>query len=305
MAFSVKFSSIRFLHNFVFIFHLAILIFVAGFFSKIDLDQPIKTFKRILLPYILVTIIYWIVYLPFGKPSPAIFIYPTYALWFLMALFLMKMALPILNKLKYPLLFSFFLALCFGFIKYDGDILGLSRTFVFLSAFLIGFYFKDYKLKVKEDYGKIMALLENDKFILVLSAVSFTLSILVAYCLPLNTIMMRYPYESPYLINILIRALIILLGIAITLILNRFMTNRECFLTKWGRNSMAIYIFHIFFVLILKKTTESFLYQQNEIIAVLFTLIVSLIIVWILSSDWISEYFNRITEACANLILKE
>ena len=52
MAFSTKFFSIDFLHSFVYLFHLAILFFVSGYFSKVDLKQPIKLFKRLLIPYI-------------------------------------------------------------------------------------------------------------------------------------------------------------------------------------------------------------------------------------------------------------
>ena len=83
------------------------------------------------------------------------------------------------------------------------------------------------------------------------------------------------------------------------------MTNNECFLTKWGRNSMAIYILHIFFIVLLKKFTKSFLYGQGEIFALLFTFIFSILIVTILSMDWISEYFNKIMDFFANLIFNE
>lgn len=305
MAFSTKFLSINYLHSYIFIFHLAILFFVAGYFSKIDLNQPIKIFKRILVPYILFTIIYWIIYIPFGKPSEAIFIYPTYALWFLLSLFFMKMALPILDKLRYPILFTFILALLFGFIKYTGDILSLSRTFCFLPVFLTGFYFNEYKARLREKYSNISSALENSKVIFLSVLIAFLASISVAYFIPGSIIMMKFPYDGSYLINIAIRALIIVLGIAITLIINRFMTDKECFLTKWGRNSMAIYILHIFFIVLVKKFTESFFYSQSEIVALLITFILSFLIVIFLSQDWISKCFNRTMEFFANLILKD
>ena len=305
MAFTTKFLSVNFFHNFVFIFHLAIFFFVAGYFSKIDLKQPIKIFKRIMIPYVVVTIVFWIFYLPFGKPSAAIFIYPTYALWFLLALFFMKMALPILDRLKYPILISFIIAIFFGFIKYPGDILGLSRTFSFLPVFLTGFYYNEYKVRFEEKYSQISLYLKNNKIIFLISLIVFSLSILVAYYIPLRIIMMKLPYQDSYLISLSLRALIIVLGIMITLILNRFMTNNECFLTKWGRNSMAIYILHIFFIVLLKKFTKFFLYGQGEIFALLFTFILSILIVTILSMDWISEYFNKIMDFFANLIFNE
>ena len=90
MAFLTKYASIDFIHHFVLIIHLPIFFFVAGYFTKIDENLIFKSVKRILIPYILFSIVYWAVYLPFGRPSKLIFIYPTYALWFLLALFFMK-----------------------------------------------------------------------------------------------------------------------------------------------------------------------------------------------------------------------
>ena len=305
MAFSTKFFSIDFLHSFVYLFHLAILFFVSGYFSKVDLKQPIKLFKRLLIPYILVTIVFWIIYIPIGNPTEAIFIYPTYALWFLLALFFMKMALPIIVKLKYPILLSFIWALLFGFIIYPGDILGLSRMFSFLPVFLVGFYYNDYKARFDENYSKLSSSLNNNKIIFIISCVVILTSILVAYYIPRAFIMMKYPYYDSYLIKIIARALIIVLGITITLILNRFMTNKECFLTKWGKNSMAVYILHIFIIVLIKKFTKSFIYGQSEIVALLITFILSFLIVIVLSEDWVSECFNKIMDIFANLILKE
>ena len=302
MSFLTKYESISFIHNFVFIFHLSVFFFVAGYFSKIDENIYIKSINRILMPYILFTIIYWILYLPFGRPSPMIFIYPSYALWFLLALFFMKIILPIVVRFRYPLLLSLGFALLFGF-AYSGDILALSRTFVFFPVFLIGFNFKHYKniLKSKERLNEII----NDKyFIMIISIIVLASSILLAYHLPLSIIMMKEHYASPYLLNMIIRLIIILLGIVITLILNRFMTNKECFLTKWGRNSMAIYMFHIFFIVILKKFTLAFFYQQGEIVGLAFTFAVSILIVWALSQDIVSELFNRLLDAFSNLILR-
>ena len=45
------------LRNFVYLVHLPIFFFVSGYFSKIGPNEPIKAFKRLLVPYILFTII--------------------------------------------------------------------------------------------------------------------------------------------------------------------------------------------------------------------------------------------------------
>ena len=305
MSFLTKYDSISFTHNFAFLFSLALFFFVSGYFTRIDENLTIKSIKRLLIPYILFTIIYWICYLPFGKASQMIFIYPSYALWFLLALFFMKMALPIMDRFSYPVLISFIFALLFGFVQYNGDILGLRRAFVFFPAFLIGFYFKNNNIELEKCNEILSPLLNSDIFTIFISVIVLIVSILVAYFLPLSAIMMKSPLEVPYLFNMLIRLLIIVLGIVITLILNRYMTNQECLLTKWGRNSMAVYLLHIYFIVILKKLTGTFLYQQNELLCLMFTFIASLLIVILLSRDIFTDFINILSGFFSDLIFKE
>ncbi|MBO5966735.1 MAG: hypothetical protein J6P91_06330, partial [Methanobrevibacter sp.] len=120
-----------------------------------------------------------------------------------------------------------------------------------------------------------------------------------------TVIMMKVPFKHPYLLSASLRLLVILIGILFTLVLNGHMTNKEYFFTKWGRNSMVIYIVHIYFIVILKKFAKGFLYQQNEIVALLLTFLITLLIVILLSRDRFTDYFNLITDAFSNLILKK
>ena len=46
------------LKNVIYIVHLPIFFFVAGYFSKIGPDEPVKAFKRLMVPFIIFCIIY-------------------------------------------------------------------------------------------------------------------------------------------------------------------------------------------------------------------------------------------------------
>ena len=111
-------KEINLIRNFIYIIHLPVFFFVSGYFSKIEEGQPIKSFKRLMIPFILFCIIYWLFqkYVLLGNPK-TLFIYPGYGLWFLISLFFMKMLLPIMDKLRYPVLTSFIIAICIGFIN--------------------------------------------------------------------------------------------------------------------------------------------------------------------------------------------
>ena len=306
--FLTDYKNILVLRNFIYIFHLPIFFFVAGYFSKIDSSQPLKSFKRLIVPYILFTILYSF-FFSYTKVTTSIFLIPLFGLWFLLALFFMKMALPIVNKFKYPLILSIIVALLFGMIKYDGDILGLSRTVVFFPAFLIGFYFNDYKSKLESNYKRFSDLLNNKRFIIVLSVVVLIISVILAFKLSFTSIMMRSYYKNHYLFNISVRFLIISIGIIITLILNRYMTNEPCFLSKWGRNSMAIYIFHIGIYLIIRKFfkrfVKVFINSNGGLVSLAIILLLTIVVVTVLSSDVISNAYNKFIDFICNIFIKD
>ena len=75
-------------HNLMLVINLPLLFYVAGYFSKIGPDESIKSFKRLIVPYIIfyiiATIFNWIV---FSKniPFQYMFFTTTSGLWFLMA----------------------------------------------------------------------------------------------------------------------------------------------------------------------------------------------------------------------------
>ena len=69
-------KEINLIRNFIYIIHLPVFFFVSGYFSKIEEGQPIKSFKRLMIPFILFCIIYWLFqkYVLLGNPK-TLFIY--------------------------------------------------------------------------------------------------------------------------------------------------------------------------------------------------------------------------------------
>lgn len=301
MCFLTSFQSVKFIHNFVFIIHLPLFFFVAGYFSKIGPDEPIKAFKRLLIPYIIFCIIYELFSIfVLGNPrNTMLFIKPGYELWFLVSLFTMKLLLPIFNRLKYPVLTAFILALLIGFI--ECDVLGISRTFAYLPIFLIGFNFNDYKDKFDKKYYKLSNMLDNKSYIWILLVLTLMCCVIVAYYVPFKAIFLKYPYSAKNISNILIRAVILALGIINTLIINRLMTNNSNIFTKFGRNSLAVYLLHIYFIVILRITVKSY-FLQHEMLYIAFVICISFAITYLLSRNLISKYLNTLFEGVFNLI---
>ena len=311
MLFLTKFTSVNLIKNFIFVFHLPIFFFVAGYFSKIGPKEPMKAIKRLLIPYLLFCIIYKIfLYFVIGETSGILFLAPEHILWFLISLFTMKILLPLLNKLKYPIITTIILALLIGFIPLNLGYLGIFRTFAFLPVFLVGFKYKDYKKILTIKFPKLAKILNNNKVIICLLIISLIICILIAYKVPLTAIELKTYYEfksiSSVFVEVIERLIIIIMGIIITLILNKVMTNRKSILTQIGKNSMAVYLLHIYFTISIKKLIipNIPLLLNSELIFLIFAFISTGILVLVLSRDFITKYLNKFTDRIYEISMK-
>lgn len=281
---------------------LPIFFFVAGYFSKTTPDQPVKIFKRLLVPYLIFTVFFKLFrYLLTGKASISmLFINTETGLWFLLALFIMKLILPMVEKFRYPILTSFIFALFFGFLDVDHNLLGLTRGVAYFPIFLVGFYYESLKEKFIRTLPKVSGFFE--KHYIVLFVLTLAVTILIINGLDFRHMLFNSQYKGNLLYEMIKRAIVIFVEIIFVLMLNRAMTNRYTFLTKMGINSMAVYLLHLF-VLILKQNSPR-LYIANDVITMIINVILIFALTFVLSRDPVTKYLNRFTDYVAGLILK-
>lgn len=283
-----------------FLIDLPIFFFVAGHFSKIDMDQPAKAFKRLMVPYFifcfLIRLFHWL-YLGSAKWN-LIFLDSSMAMWFLIGLFIMKMLLPVFDKFKFPIITALLLALLFGLYDIHPNLLGLTRTFAYLPIFLLGYYYNDYKQYFKNAHQRLYDLYDRHFKLLLIPVI---LATAIVY---MKIDSRFYIFKSPYTGNLLYEAIkrliVIVLIMVLVIVFNRIMTNRECFLTKLGRNSMAIYVLHPFIYYFFKPIWPQLF--TNHITAFIATCILVALTVFILSRDVVTKYLNKFTDGAYNLI---
>ena len=290
-------------NNIIQVIYLPLLFFVAGYFSKIGPDEGIKSFKRLFIPYLIFTIITrlfnWFV---LGKFDFSLIFFKTdFALWFLIALFFMKMMLPIVDRFRYPILISIICALIIGFIPLESSILGLTRCFGFFPIFLVGFYLKQSKNNIQTPFTKILNLFNKHyKIITVLIIVA---TIIVCYYFDFRIFTFRKGYSGNMLYEVIKRAIVLGLIIGIVLIFDKFMTNRQSLLTQFGRNSMAIYLLHGYIKALFEKYIPHSI-AMNKPLWIILILVLTFIITYILSRDVVTKYLNKFTDGIYNLIAK-
>ena len=290
-------------NNIIQLIYLPLLFFVAGYFSKIGPDEGIKSFKRLFIPYLIFTIITrlfnWFV---LGKFDFSLIFFKTdFALWFLIALFFMKMMLPIVDRFRYPITISIICALIIGFIPLESSILGLTRCFGFFPIFLVGFYLKQSKNNIQTPFIKILNLFNKHyKIITVLIIVA---TIIVCYYFDFRIFTFIKGYSGNMLYEVIKRAIVLGLIIGIVLIFDKFMTNRQSLLTQFGRNSMAIYLLHGYIKALFEKYIPHSI-AMNKPLWIILILVLTFIITYILSRDVVTKYLNKFTDGIYNLIAK-
>lgn len=288
--------------KFIFLIDLPLFFFVSGYFSKIGPDEPLKAFKRILIPYLIFSVIMNLFNEAMGLPCNLnlTFLQTPFALWFLIALFFMKMALPIVDKFKFPIITSIICALIMGFITMDYTILGITRAVAYFPIFLAGFYFKDYKKTLEEKYSSLYNLIDK-RFILVI-VLTIVLTIVAMHLHP-KFFVFKEAYKGDILVEMIKRLFVLILMILWCIVLNRVMTNRKSILTIFGINSMAVYLLHGYIRYICEPTLTS-IFIDHRFRFIVFLFIFTFAVVYILSRDVVTKYLNKFTDSVYYLIVE-
>lgn len=286
----------------LFFFDLPIFFFVAGYFSKTTPDQPLKSFKRLMIPYFIYCLLIELFRLFYiGSMNwSMIFIKASVGLWFLIALFIMKMILPILDKFRFPVITTLLFAMLFGLFDIHPNILGLTRLFAYLPIFIAGFKLNEYKKKLVELYPKVYDFYDRHFNIILILVIIATIIVLSKFTA--RFFIFKSPYRGRIEFEAIKRLIVIVLEIVWMVILNRIMTNREFFLTQIGRNSMTVYVLHLFLVIFLNRIWTNVITSPTLSFAL--TLTATLAIAYVLSRDIVTKYFNMLNDAVFNFFVK-
>ncbi len=298
-----------------------VIFFVSGYFSKVDENTEIKAFKGIFIPYIFFCTL-WIIFtvIVLGSNIPEMpYIVPARGLWYLLTLFLMRLFLPIFVRIKYFFWIMIAGSLLIGLVTFGSNIFAFTKFIYYLPLFMLGYYFKnsDYYLntinpKLKGLFLKIKDFFVNYKLI--------TFGILVLLLVSLTFVFRTYPsgffsFELSYSqldlgnkIGMLMRLLVLIASLFAVILMNYLMTDKETFLTKIGKNSLAVYVLHFYFTRILDiyfihSDLGSFL-LDNPYLAGVYIVITALIITYVLSRDFITNILNKIFDIISKIFIK-
>ncbi|RZS59205.1 fucose 4-O-acetylase-like acetyltransferase [Microcella putealis] len=129
----------------IYAFHMPAFALLAGYFSRAEpgAKQLGRIVTDLLVPYLVLQTVWTLIRFAAGEGSTFDPASPSWTLWFLLALAVFRMVLPVIARLRTPLLITVALSVGVGYFDSIDTTFSLSRTFGLLPFFTLGWWLAD------------------------------------------------------------------------------------------------------------------------------------------------------------------
>lgn len=228
-------------YRLIYLFHMPAFIFIVGYFSKFQKEQKIGV---LVFQYLIFQTLYCAanVYIAKNPDAHIEYLEPCWIMWFLLSVISMKIMLPYIVKLKYPLVISVIVAIAVGYDPSIGQAFSFSRTLIFLPFFILGYYYKpEHILRIKK--------MPKTLFVL-----GFVLSVFILTLLPPFDLSFLYndaPYEKMGAVTWyagLYRLAFLVWASSLIICFLALIPDRKIWYSKFGARTLQVYLLHGFII---------------------------------------------------------
>ena len=266
----------------IYSFHMPAFVFLSGYFSKYSKKPLSYITVYYLCTYLIFNVMFSLT--PWRVAPPFSFLYPQLIYWYLLCLWFWRMITPALAKIRFIIPISILFALYIGCFEEADRFLATSRVICFLPFFLAGYYFK---IEMIKRINKAAA------------------SIILFFSFLITAIMNNYRiipvkmYEYIQCYNLtgvnnvngmIMRLCMIIISFLVIISLISLAPSRHLWLTSFGRNSLMIYLVHIFFIKLISHL--NFAGFDNLILNIVFSLALSFLLCFILSRQILNNAYS-------------
>ena len=284
---------------FIYSFHMQAFVFISGFLSSDNSIKLINAVKLLILYYIFNFTFSILLY--FYINSPINFVSPKYSYWYILSLFHWRILIKYLNHVKFLFFISFIISFLAGYWDCFSNVLSISRTITFFPYFILG-----YKIAKRNIIDKFI-LWKGGKlnFFKFLIFTCFFLRLTILYIKKKNisnsTLLMGAYNKTNTLKD---RVCTIIISLIMILIFLLILPNKKIpILNNFGKNSLYIYLFHRIFAIISQK--QFFSYNNNSDYIIVYSLLFTLIILFIFGSDTLTKICNSFLNSIHKNIIED
>lgn len=301
-----KNSGVQFLYNFIYFFHMPVFIFITGFLSKNIEKGRQRAVETYFVPFILFNLIWNLITLishffvpptTFNSSASAYFSFftPGWALWFMLSLFLWKMFLPDIIRIKNAFAVSLVVGILSGLFVEFGAFLSLSRTITFLPYFLAGYYCGQEHIDRMKRVNRIWSV--------VLLAAGIAVAYIFGNVLHIPSEMLwgdrsYNHYMEQILPGLTIAVIRYVVGFAFVFVLFNGIRGENSLLARIGRNTLSVYFLHTYLAGLLLAAAGLIENTYAQLAALLAgAVVITLVLSSAPVAGWFGRLIGRINEA--------
>ncbi len=286
----------------IYLFHMELFIFTTGYFSKKPDKAHATAIRNYLFPYIFFNLLAYIVKFLIDGNWDLSWINPAWSMWYLFVIFAYRYTLKYILRIPFHFLISIILSLAISTFDLKNDL--IFRFFAYLPFFLLGYYVQEKHISV---IRKIKPFIFWIILIMIFGYVSYNIIFK-------DSMVSLFYNDAPYdkygmslLKGIVFRTLNFGAAAMVGICLLNLLPSNYSFLSNIGANTGTIYIFHTYFVRILKKYIE---FPSNPVFQWL--LLICIPIIFILSYNpftnfayhKLSKLWGDIYDICLTIFVK-
>ena len=278
----------------IYVFHMPVFVFVSGYLSKVYDKIPVKSIVQLFVSYVLVNTM-MMLYSYFVLDQSIKILKPYYSCWYLIALILWRIILSLVHKYKFILPFSIIMAFAVGLTNQINNDFALARTIVFFPFFIVGYM------------TKINRPIKGERGIKVKLVGYLLITVVIMCCVKCNQIYnftipqeLMSAYSESWRSGMFERLILMMLASAMLVAMLMIVPDKKVMLlTKWGRNSLTIYLFHRILSLLLLFLLPKSNYSV-EYLPIL--CVVSFVVLLVLGTDWFAQRYQTIISGITDII---
>ncbi len=243
------------LYYWIYFFHMPAFILISGYLSR-SFDASSNRVEKLVLSLAVPYLIFWTAHQAIytvergGLPDALSVLKPTWTLWFLVALFLWRLSVPVWQRLRWPVAIAVVISV-FGAMSSLNETLSMGRVVSFLPFFVLGLSLR------REHFAHLDRLWVRVSSLLVLG-VTAALAVPISDHLSRDWLFWRDSLTDrdidPLLPSIGIRLAFMGLALVMTVAVLALTPKRRTWYTSLGAYTLFVYLGHSVFLLLLKNT---------------------------------------------------
>lgn len=294
-----------YVYNFIYTFHMPIFIFISGYLSKNIQKGRDSAFRQLFIPFLLFNSIWNIIQIistrlvdiPVKSAEAFSFLNPGWALWYILALFIWRLLLPDLLKIKNIFWVVLFIGTMSRLFTEFNVFLSLSRILVFTPYFIGGYLLSTKQLNIlrKSDVKYSIGLL--------LLALAFNVYFLFFTNYPTEFLWADRSFSffsENFLVSIFFGLLLYIIGFSFIIVFLRLTPSKKGLMTKIGQNSFPVYILHTYVIGLISFV----LLPLNDGLQLALLFLSSCALVLLLSTNFISKLFKSMLQKIDYFLFK-